>query len=68
MFKAFNAFIVTLFTALNSLALALGHIAGWAEESAGSFADEARVNRQAQLIQLNKDLKLTTANKAEAKA
>lgn len=59
MFKAFNAFITTLFTALNSFALALGHIASWTEESAGSFADEARNSRAAQQIELNKQLKIT---------
>lgn len=61
MFKAFNAFITTLFTALNSFALALNHVAGWTEETAGAFADEARVNRQAQLNSLNTALKLTTS-------
>lgn len=60
MFKAFNRFVTTLFTAMNSFALALNHIAAWTEESAGSFADEARVGRQAQLAQLNKDLKIVS--------
>ncbi len=64
MFKSFNAFVTTLFTALNSFAQALGHIASWTEESAGAFADEARTNRAAQQIELNKQLKLT--NKATA--
>ena len=59
MFKAFNAFLTTLFTGLNSLAMAFGHLAGWAEESAGSFADEARMNRAQQQLELNKQLKLT---------
>ncbi len=61
MFKAFNAFITTLFTSLNSLAQAFGHITGWAEETAGAFADEARNNRAAQQIELNNQLKLSTA-------
>ena len=60
MFKALNTFLITLFTAFNSFALALGHIASWTEESAGSFADEARINRAAQQLELNKQLKLTT--------
>lgn len=60
MFKAFNAFITTLFTACNSLALAAGHLAGWAEQSAGAFADEAALTREANRIQLNKDLKLAS--------
>lgn len=58
MFKAFNAFLTTLFTALNSFALALNHIARWTEESAGSFADEAHMNRAAQQVELNKQLKI----------
>lgn len=62
MFKAFNAFLTTLFTAFNSLALALNHMASVAEETAGAFADESRANRAAQQIELNKQLKLT--NKA----
>lgn len=62
MFKAFNAFVITLFTGLNSLAMAFGHLCGWAEETAGSFADESRATRAAQQIELNKQLKLT--NKA----
>lgn len=60
MFKAFNAFLTTLFTALNSLALAFGHMASVAEETAGAFADESRTNRAAQQLELNKQLKLTT--------
>jgi hypothetical protein len=59
MFKAFNAFITTLFTAMNSFALALGHMAAVAEETAGAFADESRSNRAAQALELNKQLKLT---------
>ena len=67
MFKAFNAFITTLFTMLNSFALAGKHIAEWTEESAASFADEARANRAVQQIELNKQLKLTSkADKATA--
>ena len=58
MFKALNAFITTLFTALNSFALALQHVGGWTEETAGAFADEARINRAAASAQLSKDLKI----------
>ena len=56
MFKAFNAFITTLFTACNSLAQALNHLAMWSEESAAAFSDEARHNRAAQAIELSKQL------------
>lgn len=64
MFKAFNAFVITLFTALNNLAMAIGHLSKTAEEAAQSYSDEARVNRQVQLAELNKQLKLTTSTKA----
>jgi hypothetical protein len=34
-----------LFTAFEKSAGALNHLATWAEESAGTFADEARISR-----------------------
>ena len=58
MFKAINQFFITLFTACNSFAMGLNHLAGWTEEVAGAFADEARINRAAATAQLNKDLKI----------
>lgn len=64
MFKALNVFLTTLFTALNSFALTLLNVATWTEETTGAFTDEARMNRAAQQIELNKQLKLT--NKATA--
>jgi len=59
MFKSFSTFVTTLFTMLNDLALAGGHMAKVAEESAAAFEDEARTTRQVRLIELNKQLKLT---------
>ena len=52
--KSFFATIETLFGAANKGAKALDHLAGWAEESAGSFADEARFNRAKQLKDMSK--------------
>lgn len=43
----FCATLVTLFSAAEKGAKALDHLGGWAEETAGAFADEARVNRKA---------------------
>ncbi len=43
----FCATLVTLFSAAQKGAQALDHLGGWAEETAGAFADEARVNRKA---------------------
>lgn len=67
MFKMFtqlwSAFTV-FFMALEKLAKATNHLSTWAEESAGSFADEARVNRTARLASLNKEAgtEITTTN------
>lgn len=58
MFKALNQFLITLFTAFNSIAHAILHMAKWGEETAGAFADEARIGRAAATAQLNRDLKI----------
>ena len=61
MFNMFNQFftaITVFFTALEKLAKATNHLSTWAEESAGAFADEARVQRQAKLNALNAQAKL----------
>lgn len=60
MFTAFNAFITTLFTGLNSLALAFCSMCNVARDSAGAFEDEATINREANRHTLNKQLKITT--------
>ena len=66
MFKAFNTFLTTLFTALNSLALTLLNLATWAEETSGAVTDESRANRAAAQLELNKQLKLSTAKPGKA--
>ena len=61
-FQAINqlfAAITVLFMAGEKTANAVNHLATWAEESAGAFADEARVQRAAKLNKLNKELALT---------
>ena len=45
----------TLFGAIDKSAKALDHLATWAEESAGAFADEARENRKKNLKLLQQD-------------
>lgn len=49
MFKQFFAMLTTLFGAAEKGAKALDHLATWSEETAGAFADEARINRRAQM-------------------
>ena len=66
MFKALNAFLTTLFTAFNSAAISLLNIFTWTEETTGAFVDEARMNRAAQQIELNKQLKLSTVKPGKA--
>jgi len=63
-FAAFNQFfaaVTTFFSALEKSAKAVDHLAGWAEQSAGAFADEATNTRQVAL-----DNMLTAANKSKA--
>lgn len=47
MFAQFFVFVTTLFSAAEKSAKALDHLAGWAEQSAGTFADEASIKRTA---------------------
>lgn len=61
MFAAIAQFfttITTLFGAVDRGAKAIDHLAQWAEESSGAFADQARVERQARLVELQKLNKL----------
>ena len=45
----FCATLVTLFSAAQKGAQALDHLGGWAEETAGAFSDEARIQRRAKM-------------------
>lgn len=56
MFNAFQQLctaLTVLFTAFEKIASAISHLATWSDEAAGSFADEARVQRKAKLAALN---------------
>lgn len=44
-FKAFFAFFTQLFSAAEKFASASNHLATWADEAAGTFADKARHDR-----------------------
>lgn len=62
MFKMFNQFfamLATLFSAGEKGAKALDHLATWGEETAGAFADEARINRRASLKALREEKGVT---------
>lgn len=59
MFAQFFSFITTLFSAAEKLAKAGDHLATWSEESAGTFADEARIQRKARHIAMLKEFDLT---------
>lgn len=47
MFTQFFMFFTTLFTMFERFAKAGNHIAGWAEESSATFAEEAAIQRKA---------------------
>lgn len=57
MFKQLFAAITLFFVATEKLASASNHLATWADESAASFSDEARIERQKKLAKLKADLK-----------
>ena len=55
-FKTFFISITVLFTAFGKLAGAINFLAAWAEETSGSFYDEAKAEREAK--QQAKELEL----------
>jgi hypothetical protein len=59
MFKQLFAAITSYFVALEKTANAAVHLSTWAEESAGAFADEARVQRQQKLNLMLKETRVT---------
>jgi hypothetical protein len=59
MFKQLFSAITVYFIAFEKLAKATEHLSTWAEESAGSFADEARVQRQAKMNLMLKQERVT---------
>lgn len=52
MLSQFFATITVFFGAMEKSARAVDHLSTWAEESAGSFADEARETRKLKLYKL----------------
>jgi hypothetical protein len=60
----FCAAVSTLFAAAEKGAKALDHLAGWSEETAGAFADEARITRRAKLNALRSQTGVTEAEVA----
>lgn len=56
MFKQLFAALEVLFGAAEKGARALDHLATWSEETAGSFSDEARVERQKKALALKASL------------
>ena len=59
MFKQLFAAFTIFFVSLEKVAKATEHLATWSEETAGAFADEARVQRQAKMNQMLKDQRVT---------
>lgn len=64
--NAFLTMLTQLFTAMTKYFLAFEksanatvHLATWAEESAGAFADEARIQRQARMQTMLRENKIT---------
>ena len=55
-FKTFFASITVLFVAFGKLAGAINFLSAWAEETSGSFYDEAKADREAK--QLAKEAEL----------
>lgn len=58
MLKQFFQMFYVLFSAGEKGARAIEHLATWSEETAGSFADESRLQRQAKLRDMSKELNL----------
>jgi hypothetical protein len=67
MFKQLFSAITAYFVALEKTANAAVHLSTWAEESAGAFADQARVERQAKLNLMLKEQRVTEKQLAVAK-
>lgn len=53
MFRQLFATISSFLSAAEKLGTATNHLSTWAEESAGAFADEARITRAQKKIQLD---------------
>lgn len=67
MFKQLFSAITAYFVALEKTANAAVHLSTWAEESAGAFADQARIERQAKMNLMLKEQRVTEKQLAVAK-
>ena len=56
--------ITKYFIAFEKTANAVVHLATWSEETAGAFADDARIKRQANLNAMLREAKLTAKQTA----
>jgi hypothetical protein len=50
MFRSLNIMFISLLDGMTYLCLAFGNITKWSEETSGVFLDQARLDRQKQLI------------------
>jgi hypothetical protein len=64
MFTSFFAFLVTMFGAAEKAASAANHLATWADEAAGTFADRARLERQHTINAILAEYQITELPKA----
>ena len=58
-FTALFAFFTQLFSAAEKGASALNNLATWADESSGTFTDEARYNRNERIKEMQKKAAIT---------
>ena len=58
MFRQLFAAIASFFSAAEKLGSAANHLGTWADESAGAFADEARIQRTQKRMKLDSDTNL----------
>lgn len=66
-FTAFFAFIIQLFSAAEKGASALNNLATWADESTGTFTDEARHKRQVRINEMLAEEGITALPEAKTK-
>lgn len=67
MFKQIFTAFTTFFIALEKVAQASNHLATWSEETAGAFADEARIQRASKMKQLMHEAKVTEKQLTQVK-
>jgi hypothetical protein len=63
-FAAMFSFFTLMFSALAKVAGAANHLGTWAEEAAGTFADESRHNRNERIKAMMKEAGITALPQA----